>query len=92
MTTTQALAHWARLVARDPNAITDDDVQALRRVGFHDGQIFAITAFVALRLAFATVNDALGAVPDRELSDAVPEPVRSAVAFGRLPDVGQDEG
>jgi SAM-dependent methyltransferase/alkylhydroperoxidase family enzyme len=86
-----ALAHWARLVARDPNAITDDDVQALRRVGFDDVQIFAITAFVALRLAFATVNDALGAVPDRALSDALPEPVRSAVAFGRLPDIGQDE-
>ena len=86
-----ALAHWARLVARDPNAITDDDVQALRRVGFHDGQIFAITAFVALRLAFATVNDALGAIPDRELSDALPESVRSAVAFGRLPDIGQEE-
>lgn len=87
----KALAHWARLVARDPNAITDDDVQALRRVGFDDGQIFAITAFVAVRLAFATVNDALGAVPDRELSDAVPEPVRSAVVFGRLPGAVQEE-
>ncbi len=85
----KALAHWARLVARDPNAIADEDVQALRRAGFHDGQIFAITAFVALRLAFATVNDALGAVPDPELSDAVPEPVRSAVAFGRVQDAGQ---
>ena len=39
-------------------------------------QIFAITTFVALRLAFSTVNDALGARPDRELADAVPEPVR----------------
>jgi SAM-dependent methyltransferase/alkylhydroperoxidase family enzyme len=85
----KALAHWARLVARDPNAIADEDVQALRRAGFDDGQIFAITAFVALRLAFATVNDALGAVPDPELSDAVPEPVRSAVAFGRVQDAGQ---
>ncbi len=87
----KALAQWARLVVRDPNAITDNDVQVLRRVGFHDGQVFAITAFVALRMAFSTVNDALGAVPDRELSDAVPEPVRSAVAFGRLPDTNQEE-
>jgi alkylhydroperoxidase family enzyme len=87
----KALAVWARLVARDPNAITNDDVEALRRVGFADGQIFAITAFVALRLAFATVNDALGAVPDRELRASVPEEVGSAVSFGRAADIAEDE-
>lgn len=82
----KALANWARLIARDPNAATEDDVDALRRAGFDDGQIFAITTFVALRLAFATVNDALGAVPDRELRDVVPEEVRSAITFGRFSD------
>jgi uncharacterized peroxidase-related enzyme len=87
----RALAHWARLVVRDPNAITMGDVEALRGAGFRDRQIFAITVFVALRLAFATVNDALGAVPDPELTNAVPGPVRSAVTFGRLPDAGQEE-
>jgi uncharacterized peroxidase-related enzyme len=81
----QALARWARLVARDPNHIAADDVQALRDVGFDDSQIFAITTYVALRLAFATVNDSLGAVPDPELHAAVPEAVRSAVTFGRRP-------
>jgi SAM-dependent methyltransferase/alkylhydroperoxidase family enzyme len=81
----KALAGWARLIARDPNAVTAHDVDALRRVGFDDDQIFAITTFVSLRLAFATINDALGAVPDRELSEALPQQVRSAVAFGRLP-------
>ncbi len=80
-----ALAHWARLVARDPNAITEADVDALRRVGFDDGQIFAITTFVSLRLAFAAVNDALGARPDGELAEAAPELVRAAVRFGRPP-------
>ena len=83
----KALADWARLVARDPNAITDDDVQSLREAGFEDGQIFAITAFVALRLAFATVNDALGAAPDQELDESLADEVRSAVSFGRRPDV-----
>jgi alkylhydroperoxidase family enzyme len=78
-----ALARWARLVARDPNATTATDVQALRDAGFDDDQIFAITAFVALRLAFSTVNDALGARPDRELGDAAPAAVREAVTFGR---------
>ena len=87
----KALARWARLIATEPNAITGHDVDALRLVGFDDGQIFAITAFIALRLAFAAVNDALGAIPDSELISAVPEPVRVAVAFGRLPGAGQDE-
>ena len=81
----QALAHWARLIARKPNQISADDVQALRDVGFDDSQIFAITTYVALRLAFAMVNDSLGATPDPELHAAVPEAVRSAVTFGRPP-------
>jgi alkylhydroperoxidase family enzyme len=78
-----ALTRWARLVARDPNATTAADVQALRGAGFDDDQIFAITTFVALRIAFSTVNDALGARPDRELGDAAPASVRDAVTFGR---------
>ena len=40
-------AAWARKVARDPNSTTPADIQALRDAGFDDGQIFAITAFVA---------------------------------------------
>jgi SAM-dependent methyltransferase/alkylhydroperoxidase family enzyme len=79
----RALARWARLVATDPNAITPDDVQALREAGFEDQQIFAITTYVAFRLAFSTVNDALGASPDSELSASVPERVRAAIRFGR---------
>ena len=58
----QALARWARAVATDPNGIEAADLQCLRDVGFDDEQIFAITTFVALRLAFSIVNDALGAV------------------------------
>jgi uncharacterized peroxidase-related enzyme len=88
----KALATWARQLARDPNGITNDDVERLRKAGFSDGQIFAITVFVALRLAFATVNDALGAVPDSELSAGVPQEVRSAVTFGRRGDFALDDG
>jgi alkylhydroperoxidase family enzyme len=82
----QALARWARLVATGPSAISAEDVQALRDVGFDDTQVFAITAFVALRLAFSTVNDALGAVPDNELRASTPEEVVSAIVFGRPVD------
>jgi uncharacterized peroxidase-related enzyme len=78
-----ALAAWARKVARDPNATTPAEIQALRDTGLDDGQIFTITAFVALRLAFATVNDALGAQPDRQLAQSLPSAVRDAVTFGR---------
>lgn len=83
----RALAQWARRVATDPNAIGPDDVQALRDGGFDEAQIFAITTFVAFRLAFSIVNDALGARPDRELGTAAAAPVRSAVTFGRRPAV-----
>jgi uncharacterized peroxidase-related enzyme len=79
----KAMAAWARKVAKDPNATTPADVQALRDAGFDDGQIFAITAFVALRLAFSTVNDALGAQPDAQLAQSLPPEVRTAVTFGR---------
>ena len=77
------LAAWARKVARDPNATTAADVQALRDGGLDDGQIFAVTTFVALRLAFSTVNDALGAQPDAGLARSLPAEVRDAVSYGR---------
>jgi uncharacterized peroxidase-related enzyme len=77
------LASWARKVAADPNRTTTEDVESLRSVGFSDSQIFAITAFVALRLAFSTVNDALGVAPDTALQAAAPRAVVEAVGFGR---------
>jgi hypothetical protein len=79
------MAMWARNVAADPNVTTPADVQALRDAGLDDGQIFAITAFVALRLAFSTINDSLGAQPDEQLVRSLPEPVREAVTYGRPP-------
>jgi len=79
----KAMAAWARKVAREPNATTPADVQRLREAGLDDGQIFAITAFVALRLAFSTVNDALGAQPDAQLAQSLPPQVRDAVTYGR---------
>ncbi len=79
----KAMAAWARKVARDPNATTPADIQALRDSGLDDGQIFAITALVALRLAFSTINDSLGAQPDAQLAMSVPREVREAVTYGR---------
>ena len=80
-----ALAEWARKVARDPNATTSEDVARLREVGLGDREIFEATAFIAFRLALATVNDSLGAAPDKQLLDAAPEPIRRVVTYGRSP-------
>jgi uncharacterized peroxidase-related enzyme len=81
----RALAEWARKVVRDPNATTEADLARLRENGLGDREIFEATAFIALRLAFATVNDALGAAPDPELARSAPEAVRAAVDYGRPP-------
>jgi alkylhydroperoxidase family enzyme len=86
----RTLARWARQVAHDPNGTVAGDVQALRDAGYDDVQILGITLFVALRIAFSTVNDALGAQPDRELGESVPTAVRDAVSFGR--PVGRGDG
>jgi alkylhydroperoxidase family enzyme len=79
----QCLAAWARAIARDPNATRPDQVAALREAGYGDADIFAMTVFIALRIALATVNDALGLHPDAELADGLPPAVRAAVTFGR---------
>jgi uncharacterized peroxidase-related enzyme len=79
----RALADWARTVAREPSGTEARDLQPLRDAGFDDAQIFAITAFVGFRLAFAIVNDALGSQPDVELYEAASAALRDAVDFGR---------
>jgi uncharacterized peroxidase-related enzyme len=81
----RALAAWARKVVDDPNATSGDDVDGLRAAGYSEKEIFEATAFVAFRLAFSTVNDALGAQPDWQLAAEAPAEVRSAVTYGRRP-------
>lgn len=81
----RALAAWARKVVADPNGTNGSDIAALRDAGLDDRAIFDATAFIAFRLAFSTVNDALGANPDWQLAETVPPEVRSAVTYGRPP-------
>ncbi len=78
-----ALSVWARKVARNPNATTPQDVEALRAAGFSEREIFEATAFVAFRVAFSTINDALGVSPDWQLAAAAPPEVNKAVTYGR---------
>ena len=80
-----AMAAWARRITTDPNATTPADVDRLREVGLDDDQVFAITVFVGLRIAMATVDGALGARPDADLVAALPAEVRAVVGYGRQP-------
>jgi alkylhydroperoxidase family enzyme len=82
----RALAEWTRKVVRDANATTGADVSAVRAVGFTDEQIFAITVYAGLRLAFATVNDALGVTPDAAYRTLLPAEVLDVVTYGRPVD------
>lgn len=75
-----ALVRWCRQVAGRPRGTTASDVAALRDAGWSDRQIFALTVFAAARLAFASVNDALGVEPDSELTGGVAAPLAAAVA------------
>ena len=84
----RAMAAWARRVAHDPNDTSAADVAELRQAGFSDPDIFAMTVFVALRVAFSTVNDALGARPDAEFRSAAPAAVLNAITYGRPIDTG----
>jgi len=78
-----ALAAWSRAVVDDPNATTGGGVERLRDAGLSECEIFEATAWIGFRLGFSTINDALGAKPDKQLVERVPAPVREAVSFGR---------
>lgn len=78
-----ALAAWARTVASRPVSSTEADVAALRDAGWSDDEIFRATTFAALRMAFSTVNAALGARPDAELAALAPPEVGEVVTWGR---------
>ena len=78
-----ALAAWARQVAAAAGETSADDVALLREAGWSDREVFSATAFVALRMAFSTVNAALGSPPDRELRALAPESVGDVVTWGR---------
>lgn len=79
----RALAHWARQVVSDPNGTRAQDVESLRAAGLSDKEIFEATVFVSFRLAFSSVNDALGVHPDWQVAQAAPQEVRDAVTYGR---------
>ena len=70
-------------MASSATTTTDSEVAALRDAGWDDEEIFRATTFVALRMAFSTVNASLGARPDAELAGLAPPEVAEVVTWGR---------
>jgi uncharacterized peroxidase-related enzyme len=79
----QALVAWVAAVVAQPSGTTRHDVEKLQAAGFSELEIFDATALVAFRLAFSTVNNALGARPDRQLANEAPLEVLASVNYGR---------
>lgn len=78
----RAVAEWTRKVVASPGSTVPGDIEGLRAVGFDDAQILRLTLFIGLRVAFSTVNLALGARPEQEYLDLVDEVVREAWEAG----------
>lgn len=81
----QAVFAFARRVARDAPAVTEDDVASLHAHGLDDAEVFDIVATVAVRTFFAKMLDALGVQADAPLS-AVNEALGGGLCVGRAID------
>jgi uncharacterized peroxidase-related enzyme len=81
-----ALVRFARQIAKDASRVTSGQVQALKRFGFSDAEIFDIAATAAGRAFFAKVLDALGVEPDSPLR-SLDATFRDPLAVGRPIDV-----
>ena len=73
---------FAEKVVRDATAVTQADIDGLRKHGFSDPEIFDITATATARSFFSKTLDALGAEPDVSYMD-LQGPVRAALTVGR---------
>lgn len=82
----RALAAWARKLVDSPTRTGPADVTALHEAGLAERDIVEATMFIAFRIAFSTVNNALGAAPDHGLVEGAPAEVVQAVSFGRPAD------
>ena len=73
---------FAEKVTLNAHAITAEDVEALRRHGFSDTEIFDIVVTAAARCFFSKTLDAVGAMPDDTFRN-LDERLRDALTVGR---------
>jgi len=79
----QAMTSWIRRVMRSATTTTSDDIDDLRQAGIDDDKIFALTFYAAMRMAFSTLNNALGAHPDAQFQTSSAPQVLAAIDYGR---------
>jgi len=84
----QAMVAFARRVARDASTVTRADVDALRRCGWSDADIFDAAAVAAGRAFFTKLLDGLGVTTDAAFR-ALDAPLRDALAAGGAIDEAQ---
>lgn len=68
-----ALMDFATQVTRNAGAVTPQDIQKLRELGFSDADILDVTLAVAARNFFTRILEAMGAVPDAAYREKEPE-------------------
>ena len=68
---------------RSATTTTAQEIEELRQAGLDDDTIFAVTFYAAMRMAFSTVNNALGAHPDHQFRTAAAPQVLASVDYGR---------
>jgi len=60
----QAMADFARKVARDAGSVTAEDIAELKRHGLSDAEVFDVVAAAAARAFFTKMLDGLGVLAD----------------------------
>lgn len=60
----RAALTFAEMASSDPNRVTDDDVDALRAVGFDDREILEVVTVVSLFMFYNTFTSTLGLETD----------------------------
>jgi alkylhydroperoxidase family enzyme len=78
----RAIMAFAEQVVADATAITEEDVEELRRHGLGDGEIFDVVLAATIRCFFSKTLDALGVQPDAEFAELEPA-FRDALTVGR---------
>ena len=84
------LMEFAQKVTLEPNQITPQDFDLLRKKGLSDQEILDVVLAVTARNFMSKTLDALGAEPDAALMDLEPE-LREALVIGRpFPSLARD--
>jgi uncharacterized peroxidase-related enzyme len=79
----RAVMDLAAKIAVDAPSVTEADIEALRRVGLSDQEIFDVILAAAARAFFTKVLDGTGTTPDREYRNLLGSGLVEALAVGR---------